>query len=120
LGHILENKTNLECNQNLPRLFGTACRLTWPVAATWRAFDYRAISQSRSECLRESAVARTATCSLLEQIKNLLPNTSHRQLVEVTGMPNATIACSVQQQEKLAIEWISRDGEQGEMEACRC
>jgi hypothetical protein len=33
LGHILENKTNLECNQNLLRLFEAACRLTWPVAA---------------------------------------------------------------------------------------
>jgi DNA-binding IclR family transcriptional regulator len=37
--------------------------------------------------------------ALLEQVKNQPPNTGHRQLVEITGVPKSTIARVIQQQQ---------------------
>jgi hypothetical protein len=51
--------------------------------------------------------------ALHEQIKTQPPNTSHRQLAEITGVPKSTIARVVQQQEKLRDEWALRHGQQG-------
>jgi hypothetical protein len=51
--------------------------------------------------------------ALLEEIKIQLPNTSHHQLAEITGVLKATIACVVQQQGKLRYEWTLRHRQQG-------
>jgi hypothetical protein len=34
--------------------------------------------------------------ALLEKIKNQVPNTSHCQLVEITGVTESTIMCDIQ------------------------
>jgi hypothetical protein len=39
--------------------------------------------------------------ALPEKIKNQPPNTSHRELAKITGVPKSTIACVIQRQEKL-------------------
>jgi hypothetical protein len=46
-------------------------------------------------------------------IKNQPPNTSHRQLVEITGVPKSTLAHVIQQQKKLQHEWTLCKGQQG-------
>jgi DNA-binding transcriptional MocR family regulator len=51
--------------------------------------------------------------ALHEQIENQPPNTSHRQLAEITGVPKSTIARAVQQQEKLRDERKLRRGQHG-------
>jgi hypothetical protein len=43
----------------------------------------------------------TNECALLEQIKNKPPNNSHRQLVEIIGVPKFTIVQVIQQQDKV-------------------
>jgi hypothetical protein len=43
----------------------------------------------------------TDKIALLEQVKNQLPNTSHHQLAEITGVPQSITACLIRQQEKL-------------------
>jgi hypothetical protein len=42
--------------------------------------------------------------ALLEQIKNQPPDTSHRQLVEIIGVPKSTVAHVIQMQKKLGDE----------------
>jgi hypothetical protein len=49
----------------------------------------------------------------LKKIKNQPPNTSHRQLVEMTGVLKSTIARVIQQQEKLRDEWTLLHGQWG-------
>jgi hypothetical protein len=51
--------------------------------------------------------------ALLEKIKNQPPNTSYHELAEISGVPKSTIACVIQQREKLRDDWISRHGQQG-------
>ncbi|XP_067126959.1 tigger transposable element-derived protein 6-like [Centruroides vittatus] len=50
--------------------------------------------------------------ALLEQIKSQPPNTSHRRLAEITGVPKSTIARMIQQQDKLKEEWALCKGQQ--------
>lgn len=38
---------------------------------------------------------------LKKKLKNEPPNTSHRQLADIIGVPKSTIACVLQQQGKL-------------------
>jgi DNA-binding MurR/RpiR family transcriptional regulator len=42
--------------------------------------------------------------SLFEKIKNQPPNTSHRQLAEITGVSKSAVTRVVQQQGKLRVE----------------
>jgi plasmid maintenance system antidote protein VapI len=50
----------------------------------------------------------TDKIALFGQVKNQPPNTSHRQLAEITGVPKSTIARVIQQQEKLQDKWTLR------------
>jgi hypothetical protein len=50
--------------------------------------------------------------ALLHQIKGNSPNTSHRRLAEITGVPKSTIARLIYQQDKLREEW-THNGKQG-------
>ena len=50
---------------------------------------------------------------LLRRIKEQPPNTSHRQLAEITGVPR-TMARILQHRDKLEVEWSShKEAEQG-------
>jgi hypothetical protein len=46
-------------------------------------------------------IALTDKVALLERIKKQLPDTSHCQLAEITGVLKPTILCVLQQREKL-------------------
>ena len=51
---------------------------------------------------------------LLKRIKEQPPNTSHRQLAEITGVPRTTLARILQDRDKLEVEWSShKEAEQG-------
>jgi hypothetical protein len=54
----------------------------------------------------------TDEIALLEQIKNKPPNSSHRQLVEVIGVPKFAIVQVIQRQDNGA-RWTLRHREQG-------
>ncbi|XP_072119240.1 tigger transposable element-derived protein 4-like [Mobula birostris] len=51
--------------------------------------------------------------TVLDQIKSHPPNTTHRQLAVITGVPKSTIARLIQQQDKLREEWALCEGQQG-------
>jgi hypothetical protein len=65
-------------------------------------------------------VTLTDKTALLEKIKNQPPNTSHRQLVEITVAPKSTTARVIQQQEKLRDEWTLHNGQQGTSQKRKC
>ena len=46
---------------------------------------------------------------LLRRIKKQPPNTSHRQLAEITGVPRTTPARILQDRDKLEVEWSSHE-----------
>jgi hypothetical protein len=45
---------------------------------------------------------------ILKKIKNQPPNTNHRQMVEITGVPKSATARVTQKQEKMRDEWTLR------------
>jgi hypothetical protein len=58
--------------------------------------------------------------ALHERIKNQPPNTSHHQLVEITGVPKSTVAHIIQQQEKLQDKWTLCNGKQETLQKKKC
>jgi hypothetical protein len=48
--------------------------------------------------------------SLSEKIKNQAPNSSHRQLAKITGVPKSAITSVSQQQEKLRDRELPKNG----------